>query len=81
MNGQSVESMTEIRTILSNAKSDHKGSAVFTVRRGRYQGQVNCRSEPQQSVENIVEPTNPVASTEGNHLHCLMGEIRLQYKV
>lgn len=40
VNGQSVESMTEIRTILSNAKSDHKGSAVFTVRRGRYQGQV-----------------------------------------
>jgi serine protease Do/serine protease DegQ len=40
VNGQSVQSMTEIRTILSNAKSDHKGSAVFTIRRGRYQGQV-----------------------------------------
>lgn len=40
VNGQSVQSMAEIRTILSNAKSDHKGSAVFTIRRGRYQGQV-----------------------------------------
>ena len=40
VNGQPVQSMAEIRTILSNAKSDHKGSAVFTVRRGRYQGQV-----------------------------------------
>lgn len=40
VNGQRVGSMDNLRTILSNAKSDHKGTAVFTVRRGRYQGQV-----------------------------------------
>ena len=40
VNGQSVSSLSEVRTILTNAKSDHKGSAIFTVRRGRYQGQV-----------------------------------------
>ena len=40
------EKLRKVRTILSNAKSDHEGTAVFTVRRGRYQGQVgypfNC---------------------------------------
>ena len=40
VNGQRVSSMEEVRTIIGNAKSDHKGSAVFTIRRGRYQGQV-----------------------------------------
>ena len=40
VNGQRVRNLEEVRTILSNAKSDHKGTAVFTVRRGRYQGQV-----------------------------------------
>ena len=40
VNGQRVRNLEEVRTILSNAKSDHKGTAVFTIRRGRYQGQV-----------------------------------------
>ena len=40
LNGQRVSSMDEVRTILGNAKSDHKGSAIFTIRRGRYQGQI-----------------------------------------
>ena len=40
VNGQRVRNLEDVRTILSNAKSDHKGTAVFTIRRGRYQGQV-----------------------------------------
>ncbi len=40
VNGQRVSNLEDLRTILSNAKSDHKGSAIFTIRRGRYQGQV-----------------------------------------
>lgn len=40
VNGQRVRNLDEVRTILSNAKSDHKGTAIFTIRRGRYQGQV-----------------------------------------
>ena len=40
VNGQRVRTLEDVRTILSNAKSDHKGTAVFTIRRGRYQGQV-----------------------------------------
>lgn len=40
VNGQRVRSIDDVRTIVANAKSDHKGSAIFTVRRGRYQGQI-----------------------------------------
>jgi S1-C subfamily serine protease len=40
VNGQRLNNIEDLRTILSNAKSDHKGTAVFTIRRGRYQGQV-----------------------------------------
>ena len=40
VNGQRLKNIEDLRTILSNAKSDHKGTAVFTIRRGRYQGQV-----------------------------------------
>lgn len=40
VNGQRLKSVDDLRTILSNAKSDHKGTAIFTIRRGRYQGQV-----------------------------------------
>lgn len=40
VNGQRVRNLEEVRTIVANAKSDHKGAAIFTVRRGRYQGQV-----------------------------------------
>ncbi len=40
VNGQQVSTLEDVRTIIGNAKSDHKGNAVFTIRRGRYQGQI-----------------------------------------
>ena len=40
INGQRIKSMDEFTTLLYNAKSDHRGSALFTIKRGNSQGQI-----------------------------------------
>lgn len=40
INGQKVRSISDLETMLANLKSEHKGSAIFTIRRGNSQGQI-----------------------------------------
>lgn len=40
INGQKIRSISDLETIIANLKSEHKGSAIFTIRRGNSQGQV-----------------------------------------
>ena len=40
INGQKIQSIEDVRTIINNSKNAHKGSAVFTIRRGRAQAQI-----------------------------------------
>ena len=40
VNGQKVTSISDIETMIFNLKSAHKGAAIFTIRRGKYQGQL-----------------------------------------
>jgi len=40
VNGKKIRSMDEFITMIYNTKSDHKGSAIFTIRRGNSQGQI-----------------------------------------
>lgn len=40
INGQKMKSLPDLQTLLANLKSEHKGSAIFTIRRGNSQGQI-----------------------------------------
>ena len=40
INGQRITTLEDFTTLLYNAKSDHRGSAFFTIRRGNSQGQI-----------------------------------------
>ena len=40
INGQKIRSVSDLETMLANLKSEHKGSAIFTIRRGNSQGQI-----------------------------------------
>jgi serine protease Do len=40
INGQPIQTKEEFYTLLSNAKNAHRGSAIFTIRRGNSQGQI-----------------------------------------
>ena len=40
INGQRVRSVSDVETVIANLKSEHKGSAIFTIRRGSSQGQI-----------------------------------------